>query len=147
MRLVALNRMLENEREAARRAREEWAHERAKLLGEPAQAPRTRLLFVHHDANVRAIARSALASSSYELTLAPEGLEAIRLASTLRPDVIVAASQMPKMDGRELARLLHSRPETAAIRIVLMDSNVSPTDPESLRRGLEKALAPRPATT
>lgn len=142
-RLVALQKSVAAERAAFEESQAQWTRERDELTrsvellrrrlglgtqsgGTPlpeASAPRDgnpAVLVVHRDSAVRAIAKHALEASGYDVTTASDGLEAFRVAMSQKLDVILAESTMPKMDGRELVQMLKSRPETAAVKIVLM---------------------------
>jgi CheY-like chemotaxis protein len=86
-----------------------------------AAAPnRPRVLVVHPDADVRGAAQASLERAGYEVVGAADGLEALRVAIATQPEVVVAESSMPKMDGRELCQLLKSQEKTAKIRFVLL---------------------------
>lgn len=86
-------------------------------------APRTgppRVMIVHPDADMRAAASATLERAGYEVVSAADGLEALRVAIAQQPDVVIAETSMPKMDGRELCQLLKSQEKTAHIRVVLL---------------------------
>jgi CheY-like chemotaxis protein len=143
-RVATLQKTLESDRATFEQAKTEWANDRDQLMRsidvlrrrfdlgtyggdiplppsamQPVRA-NPAVLIVHRDSAVRAIAKQALDSSGYEVMTASDGLEAFRVALSQRPDVIIAESSMPKMDGRELVQMLKSRPETAAVKIILM---------------------------
>jgi CheY-like chemotaxis protein len=44
----------------------------------------------------------------------------LRVAIARQPEIVIAESSMPKMDGRELCQLLKSQEKTAHIRFVLL---------------------------
>jgi len=123
------------------------------------EAKKRSVLLIHRDAMLRTTAKRALERNGYKVTTAADGLEALRIAMTERPDVILADTQMPKMDGRALVQLLKSRSETADMKIVLIGAPVAPNedgsefraddfirDPsnvESLKSTIESVLAAR----
>ena len=86
----------------------------------PREERRPLVLFVHHDPNMRTMWRDHLHKNGYDVLTAVDGLEGLRVATAKKPNVVVADAQMPKMDGRELCRMLKSNQETAAIKVVLM---------------------------
>ncbi|HEY6348616.1 MAG TPA: response regulator [Candidatus Angelobacter sp.] len=51
---------------------------------------------------------------------ATNGEEALAMLQDLHPDIIITDLQMPKMDGYQLIKALKSRPQTAAIPIVIL---------------------------
>jgi DNA-binding response OmpR family regulator len=81
---------------------------------------RRSVLLVHHDAMLRSMAKNALERNGYRVTTAGDGLEALRIAMTEKPDVILADTQMPKMDGPALVQLLRSRDDTSSMKIILI---------------------------
>ncbi len=60
--------------------------------------------------------------------LAESGLEALRLALSERPDVILLDLMMPQMDGYEVLRRLKSSEETREIPIVMLTAKSSHDD-------------------
>jgi CheY-like chemotaxis protein/chromosome segregation ATPase len=85
---------------------------------EPVHRPR--IVVVHPDMELREAARSSLVRVGYDVATAADGLEGLRVAIAMKPDIVIADSQMPKMDGRELCQLLKSQDKTAHIKIVLL---------------------------
>jgi CheY-like chemotaxis protein len=83
-------------------------------------AARPRVLVVHPDADVRGAAGARQARAGYDVVGAADGLEALRVAIAAQPEVVIAESSMPKMDGRELCQLLKSQEKTAHIRFILL---------------------------
>lgn len=85
----------------------------------PREGP-PRVMIVHPDADMRAAASATLERAGYEVVSAADGLEALRVAIAQQPDVVIAETSMPKMDGRELCQLLKSQEKTAHVRVVLL---------------------------
>jgi CheY-like chemotaxis protein len=121
-----------------------------------AQPKRRTILLIHREAMLRTMAKHALERNGYRVITAADGLEALRVAMIEKPDVILADTQMPKMDGRALVQLLKSRPETANVKIVLIgtpqtvsqntdfhadDFLRDPANLEALRATIENVLA------
>jgi PAS domain S-box-containing protein len=59
-----------------------------------------------------------LASAGYEVTPAADGKTGLRLASTMRPDLVLLDVKLPDMSGFEIVRRLKQDPETADIPVV-----------------------------
>ena len=70
---------------------------------------------------------------------APNGLEAIRLAEELNPDVIMMDLMMPKMDGVEATRLIREAVPTAKI-LILTTFGDSVDIARAIRAGASGAL-------
>jgi CheY-like chemotaxis protein len=54
------------------------------------------------------------------VVMAADGLEALRTANAEHPNVVIADTIMPRMNGRELCQLLKSQKKTADIRVILL---------------------------
>ena len=86
----------------------------------PHNGRRPLILFVHHDPTMRTMWRDQLHKHGYDVITAADGLEGLRLASAQKPEVVIADTQMPKMDGRELCQLIKSNEQTGGMKVVLM---------------------------
>jgi golgin subfamily B member 1 len=93
---------------------------RSQLATKASPAARPRVLVVHPDADVRGAAAASLDRAGYDVVSAADGLEALRVAIASQPEVVIAESSMPKMDGRELCQLLKSQKKTSHIRFILL---------------------------
>jgi len=80
------------------------------------QLPRI-LLAEDNEANIQSIS-SFLKAKGYHTILARNGLEAINLAQSQLPDLILMDIQMPKMDGLEAIRHIRKQPQLIDIPIV-----------------------------
>lgn len=60
-----------------------------------------------------------LAGCACRMVAATSGQEGLQLAQELAPDAIVLDVMMPGMDGWELLQILHTRPQTAAIPVMI----------------------------
>lgn len=68
-----------------------------------------RLAVVEDEESVRELIGDALADNGYEIDLAADGAEALRLCEKARYDLILSDLRMPKMDGAALYRELQVR--------------------------------------
>ena len=83
---------------------------------------RSRVLVVDDSLSVRRAIASLLEDQGYEVVLARDGLEAIKLMDVSRPDVLLTDLEMPNMNGLELTAHVRSRPELAGLAIVMITS-------------------------
>jgi signal transduction histidine kinase/CheY-like chemotaxis protein len=85
--------------------------------------PRRRVLVVDNEAVDRRLLINVLQPLGFEVTEAASGIEALRLAPLLKPDLILLDIGMPGIDGWETARLLRSSYlKHAAIMIISADA-------------------------
>jgi threonine synthase len=80
-----------------------------------------RIAIVDDNPDVRRLVRRILqAQGNYVLFEVDNGRDAIRLAQTERPDLMILDLMMPEMDGFSVLDALQSRPETAVIPVVVV---------------------------
>jgi CheY-like chemotaxis protein len=83
------------------------------------------ILLVEDMVDARELYGEYLAYAGYSVVTAIEGLEAIRLARLLRPDLILMDVRLPGMDGLEATADIKSDPELAHIPIVAITADPS----------------------
>ena len=86
------------------------------------EAKRPLVLLCEDEDDVARIAVEALASLGYGWIVAKEGTEGLALAKEYHPDLVLTDALMPRMDGRELCRVLKADPSTSQIPVVVMTS-------------------------
>lgn len=79
-----------------------------------------RILVVDDEAIQRALTRDSLEEAAFAVDEATNGDDAIRLAKTLRPDLMLLDVVMPGLNGFEVCRRLRADPETARLPIVIV---------------------------
>jgi len=97
-----------------------------------------------------------LEERGFAVESASNGVEALQVLDRVRPDLVVTDMQMPEMSGGELISVLKSKPETAAIPIMIVTGRSSGFDANETRaqftifkdidiqEQLEKAVAATP---
>jgi CheY-like chemotaxis protein len=95
---VALRAMLERQTEEKfRRA----------LQGSTANSAKSQtVLIVDDDEEIRLIAEYTVQQMGYRTITASHGEEALALVESSRPDIVITDALMPKIDGRQLCRLI-----------------------------------------
>lgn len=61
-----------------------------------------------------------LKEAGHEVVVARDGTEALRLAGTVRPDLVLLDVMLPSVDGFEVCRHLRENAETRGIRILML---------------------------
>ena len=63
-----------------------------------------------------------LRRSGYEVQIARDGDEALRLVETMRPDLVLLDIMMPVKSGYEVCRHLRERPESRDVKIIMLSA-------------------------
>ena len=79
--------------------------------------PATRILVVEDDPNIVDLIRSNLAVRGFETIVSTDGVRALYLLETERPDVILLDLMLPEVDGFELCRQVRERSGVGVIVI------------------------------
>ena len=109
------------------------ANERA---GPPQRRPR--VLIVDDDAALRLVCATVLGLEGYEVFEAANGQEALELARTAAPDVMLLDISMPVLDGFGVAAALRSDQRTRELPFVFLTGEL---DPQVIRQGGEVGAA------
>ncbi|HSP33449.1 MAG TPA: response regulator [Thermoanaerobaculia bacterium] len=80
------------------------------------------ILIVDDDKVIHSVASRVLADFRGTVLHAYDGAEGLRIAQTVRPDLVLTDCLLPLKDGREIARVLKSDWGTSHIRVVAMTS-------------------------
>src|SRR4051812_37269916 len=78
------------------------------------------ILVVDDDPEIVTLLSTRLAHRGYQVATAADGHEALALAKSTRPDLMLLDVMMPGKSGWEVARSLKQDPTTAAIKIVMV---------------------------
>lgn len=92
-----------------------------------------RILIVEDKEDLREMLRDYLTASGYEVIEAVDGVEAVALARSERPDLILMDIQLPTLDGYEATRLIKADPEIGSTQIVAISSFAMKGDQEKAR--------------
>jgi CheY-like chemotaxis protein len=89
-----------------------------------------KILVVEDDANNVNIMVRLLRSQRHQAITAANGAEALALARTEAPDLILMDMRLPVMDGYEATRQLRAMPETRGIPIIALTASAMAGDRE-----------------
>lgn len=87
-----------------------------------------KILVVDDDVDTISYLRTLLTHQGYQVLEAENGIKALELAHSKRPDLIILDIMMPNMDGYEVARSLRRHPETALIPILMFTAKTQIED-------------------
>lgn len=86
------------------------------------------ILVVEDSTTVSTVIQVALSREGFNVLVAHDGLEGLKLAISERPRVIITDSVMPKMDGFGLLRAIKGNPMTSDIPVIMLTSKASTED-------------------
>jgi DNA-binding response OmpR family regulator len=81
---------------------------------------KARILVVDDDRPTVMIISSILKKQGYEVFTAFDGMNGLRKAHEVKPDLVVLDIMMPLMNGYEVCRRLQSNPDTADIAVLML---------------------------
>lgn len=110
-----------------------------------AKAPQRRVLIVDDEANIREVLGQYLQIEGFVIMQAADGLEALRLAQSTPPDLVILDVMLPGIDGLEVCRRLRT---TSAVPILMLTARSDELDKlEGFRVGTDdyvtKPFSPR----
>src|SRR6478735_4967106 len=97
---------------------------------EPASPTGQTVLLVEDNEDNRIIYSTVLRHLGYEVVEAQDGLRAIELARSVKPDIILMDISIPELDGWEATRILRQDPITKDIPIVALTAHALADDRE-----------------
>jgi len=86
------------------------------------------ILLIDDDPMVARLVQLVLEPEGYQLTIAPNGLDGLKIAQTNPPDLLLLDLMLPGQDGFQVLRQLRAEPRTADIPVIVLSSKAQPTD-------------------
>ena len=86
------------------------------------------ILLVDDEPGIVAIARDYLDRAGFRVVTAGDGPNALRLARSERPSLLVLDLMLPGMDGLDVTRALRGDPATRTLPIIMLTARVDETD-------------------
>lgn len=115
-----------------------------------------RVLVVDDDPMIQQLARRVLEGEGFEVAIASDGLEALRVAREERPNAILLDIRLPRMDGWSVLNELKSDPELRSIPVIILSVEeerargyalgayeylVKPVEPSAVTEVVSRAMA------
>ena len=79
-----------------------------------------RILIADDEPNVRQLLELVLRGQGYDVTLATNGAQLVRLAQERVPDLVLVDLMMPQLDGYEAIRQLRNDTRTAHLPMLIL---------------------------
>ncbi|MGA3196185.1 MAG: response regulator [Terriglobales bacterium] len=93
------------------------------------------ILVVDDNVHLQLAFKKILTSSGYSVELASDGEEGLRLARSLKPDVILLDMMLPKISGLDVLMALKKDPATDRIPVIALSGLPSSNDAKLRRDG------------
>ena len=87
-----------------------------------------KILIVEDNEDNRDSLSRRLQRRGFEVVMARDGKEGVRIAQSEKPDIILMDMNMPELDGWEATRLIKSAPETQAIPVIALTAHAMSGD-------------------
>jgi len=88
----------------------------------PDKIRRPMVLLVDDDRLLHSIATRIIERLGYGVAVAKDGVEGLAMARSYRPELVLTDAMMPKLDGREMGRLIKNDPDLKGTRVVVITS-------------------------
>ena len=89
-----------------------------------------KILLVEDDTALASVYRSRLELEGFNVCEANNGEDALSLAVSEHPDLILLDVMMPKISGFDVLDILRNTPETTNIRVIMLTALSQPKDKE-----------------
>ena len=87
-----------------------------------------KILIVEDEQDIAQLVRHYLEKEGFHISIAKTGLEALTLAASNRPDLVILDLMLPQLDGLEVCKTLRNKPETALLPIIMLTAKNEETD-------------------
>ena len=108
---------------------------------------REKILIVEDNAQNMRLIEMTLRAGGYTILKATDGIEALDIATRLRPDLIIMDIQLPRMDGVEVTARLRQMPEFQTIPIIAVTAYAMKGDEEKFAKAGCDAYLAKPINT
>lgn len=87
-----------------------------------------KVLIVEDEADIAQLVKLYLEKEGFQTLIAKTGIEAQKLVSSDRPDMIILDLMLPEMDGLEVCKKIRNKPETALLPIIMLTAKAEESD-------------------
>ena len=100
-------------------------------MGSDEMPSEKKILVADDDPNVLFLMTALLSKSRYQVVQAVDGTQALELARSLHPHLMVLDVMMPGIDGFEVCRTVKSEAATSGIKVIMVTAKTSGKDIET----------------
>ena len=93
-------------------------------------SPKKKILLVEDDIALASVYRSRLELEGFEISEVHNGEDALSVAVSFRPDLILLDAMMPKISGFDVLDIIRNTPETMNMRVIMLTALSQPKDKE-----------------
>ena len=93
----------------------------------------TKILVIDDEVNIQKLTKANLNASGYEVFIAADGEEGLRLAQFKHPNLILLDLRMPGMSGWDVLMVLKANRKLRRIPVVIMTATVPETEAYRVR--------------
>jgi DNA-binding response OmpR family regulator len=87
-----------------------------------------KILIVEDEQDIAQLVKHYLEKEGFHSIFAKSGLEALNLAVSEHPDLVILDLMLPEMDGLEVCKVLRSKSETAPLPIIMLTAKKEESD-------------------
>ncbi|MFZ0827599.1 MAG: response regulator [Verrucomicrobiia bacterium] len=99
------------------------------------------IFLVEDDAVVVQVYRAKFLREGFGVEVAGDGLVALKMLLTVKPDIVILDLMMPKLNGVDVLKYIRSTPELKATPVVILsNAHMTSLAQEAAAIGAEKAL-------
>jgi CheY-like chemotaxis protein len=99
------------------------------------------IFIVDDDAVVVQVYRAKFLREGFNVEVAEDGLAAVRMLATLRPDVVVLDLMMPKLNGVDVLKYIRANPSLKGTPVIILsNAHMSGLGQEAALLGAERAF-------
>ena len=99
------------------------------------------IFLIEDDAVVVQVYRSKFLREGFAVEVAGDGLVALKMLGTMRPDIIILDLMMPKLNGVDVLKYIRATPALKATPVIILsNAHMTSLAQEAAAIGAEKAL-------
>ncbi len=99
------------------------------------------ILLIEDDPIISHLYRTKFADEGFQVGLAEDGLKAMKLLATAKPDLVVLDLMLPILSGVEVLKYIRSRPDLKSVPVILLsEAYMSDLAQSAETVGVEQAL-------